>query len=81
MQMRGKEAFLLLKDAMDPEDKVRMALGMYALHRAVSMIRSSGATKEWNLNTLLRLWVRRSAEGSRAHALVKTERSPGTSGP
>ena len=69
--LRSKEATLLIRDGMADEVKVRMALAVYALHRVVSLVRA-GDVREVRINhtTLLRLWVRRAAEGSRASALL-----------
>ena len=68
--IRGREAFFMLHEELTVEDTVRLALGMYALHRAVSHCRSNLGTN-FNITTLLRIWTRRAAENSGAAQLLR----------
>jgi len=54
---------------MHDEDKVRMALGIYALFRTVIYC-SAEHTARPIIPTLLRLWVKRAAEGSKSQTLL-----------
>ena len=52
------------------EDKVRLALGMYALHMTVQHCRHSSQAGDVDIMALLRMFMFRAANGSRARSLL-----------
>ena len=74
MHLRSKEAFLLLHGELSEVDRIRMALGMYALHRLVNRLRhedlAPGTYTPEELVKMLTIWVHIGAEGSRAQRLL-----------
>ena len=69
---RSRETFFLIQDGMTVEDKVRMAIGLYALFRTVAFASKSGLVDcDWN--TLLRIWSKRAAEATNASRLLYDE--------
>ena len=68
--LRSAEAFLLLKDLLD-EDKVRLALNMYDLHMTVQHCRHCTDPTAIDFGAMLRLFVFRAANGSRAMSLLR----------
>lgn len=70
---RSADAFLLLTD-METEDKVRMALAMYALHRTVQYLRHSpNVTAQPDM--LLKGFLNKAAHGSKSCRLLRSERA------
>ena len=69
---RSAEASLLVAEGMSEEDKVRMALGLYALYRVVQ-IRRHNTGIVYQTMPLLKIWTRRAADSSGARALLKTD--------
>ena len=69
LEKRSRETFFMLSSDLTEEDVVRLALGMYALHRSVSHGRTNAGV-EFHTHTLLRVWTRRTAEGSPAQHLL-----------
>lgn len=67
---RSRETFFLLQDGMSAEDKVRMAVGLYALFQTITFASTSGM-KDCDWLALLRIWSRRAAEATRANALLQ----------
>ena len=65
---RSAEAFLLLS-RLDPEDQIRLALGMYALYRTVNLLRHHPQS-ELNPVDLMTRFLRRAAAGSKAVRLL-----------
>ena len=62
--MRSREAFFLVHETMSDMMVVRMALGIYSLQRTIMHCRSTDSSIDHM--TLLRLWMRRAANGSKA---------------
>eukprot|EP00973_Karenia_brevis_P040840 5651870-Karenia_brevis.AAC.1 len=69
MAWRSAEAFLLVAD-MCEEDKVRMALAMYALYRTVQCHRHAAQGEHLDSRSLMKLWIRKAAMGSKASSLL-----------
>ena len=67
--LRSRETFFLVRPGMADEDKIRMALGIYALFRSVIYC-SSEASARPKLMTMLRLWAKRATDGSNARLLL-----------
>ena len=68
---RSAAAALLVSDGMQEEDKVRMALGIYALHRTVQVLRHHSQTTPLDKQKLLKIWTRRAADNSNARSLLR----------
>lgn len=61
----------MLHGELGIEDKVRMALGMFALHRAICHLgMSSEVCNSYDFKTLFRLYCKRGSDGSRSQALL-----------
>ena len=69
LSLRSRETFFLVRPRMADEDKIRMALGIYALFRSVIYC-SSEASARPKLMTMLRLWAKRATDGSNARLLL-----------
>ena len=65
---RKRDRFSIVEKGLDEEDIVRLALGIYALHRAVSSCSNNGTTSF--VKSSLRLWTRVAADNSRAKKLL-----------
>ena len=61
----------MVSDGMQEEDKVRMALGVYALHRTVQVLRHQGHNTPLDKQKLLKIWTKRAADNSHARALLR----------
>eukprot|EP00973_Karenia_brevis_P090148 12401179-Karenia_brevis.AAC.1 len=70
MNLRSAEAFLMVAD-MAEEDKVRMALAMYALYRTVQCYRHATEGGTLNFKALMVLWLKDAASGSKATSLLR----------
>ena len=68
---RCREAVFLLQAGVSDEDKIRMAVSLYALYMLVNHFRWQGTKNNFNYNAVLWIWSRRAAEGSRAWQLLK----------
>ena len=67
--LRSAETFLLLSDISE-EDKIRVALGMYALYRTVQTLRHADLDQVLDHNRLMKMWTRKAAIGSKAVILL-----------
>ena len=67
---RAKESALILSDSIGADDRIRLALALYALFTCVNMTRFGAMPAETNYNTLLRLLAKRGARGSPSSALL-----------
>jgi hypothetical protein len=65
---RSREMFFIVAKGLADDDKCRLALGIYALHRTVSSCRHIEASS--NIKAMLRLWTRIAAENSNAKQLL-----------
>ena len=68
---RAKESALILSDNIGADDRIRLALALYALFTCVNMTRFGAMPAETNYNTLLRLLAKRGARGSPSSALLQ----------
>ena len=69
IQWRSADSFLLLSD-MAEENKVRIAVGMYALYRTVQSLRHNNDDGTVDIKALMRIWVRKAAHRSKAVTLL-----------
>ena len=69
------EHFLAVECGMSDEDKVRMALGIYGLYRAVQVLRIRCNPALSRPMVLLRLWTKRAADGTIAGKLLRYDGS------
>ena len=69
MAWRSAEAFLMLTDMQD-HHKIKLALGMYALHMTVQHCRHSTAKGRLDIHSMLRGFTFRGANGSKARQLI-----------
>ena len=67
---RAKESALILSDSIGADDRIRLALALYALLTFVNMTRFRAMPAEINYTTLLRLLAKRGARGSPSSALL-----------
>jgi hypothetical protein len=67
-RFKSREAFFLLHSDLTDEDKVRLALGMYALHKAV--MHNKFREQVADVKSMLFLWTRRAADFSKAKRLL-----------
>ena len=67
---RCPEAALLVHEALTQEDRVRMAIGTYALYRTVQECRHHPYPASLDCSKLLKIWARRGADDSRASSLL-----------
>jgi hypothetical protein len=69
LQCRSGNAFLLLND-MGPEDKIRLALGMYALYWTVQYLRHHSNTSAQPI-TLMKTFLNKAHQESKSSALLR----------
>ena len=68
--LRSAEAFLSIANGMHEHDKIRMAIGMYALYRTVQTLRHTPPDIRLDPHSLMKLWVHRAAQRSKAATLL-----------
>ena len=68
--LRSGETFLWLSENSD-EDKVRLALGMYALYRTVQTLRHAEGNAQLDCKKLMKIWIKKAAQRSKASALLQ----------
>ena len=66
---RSRDSFFLVGDGLDQDDKIRLAVGLYALLRTVISLKDA-ASRNLDPACMLRLWARRGADGSSARRLL-----------
>jgi len=69
-RMRSKLSFLLLHPDLSDEDRIRIALGVYAVHRLINHIRHNGVSASFQHKRYLSIMCKRGADGSKAASLL-----------
>ena len=82
LSSRSRNTFLLVNADQSVEDRVKMGLGIYAIHRTVQLLRHSNGGVQCDPQQLLRLWTRRASDGTRSRSLLyyDTGNATGTTG-
>ncbi len=64
--LRGKDVFLLIREGLTDIEKVRIALGIYAVYRTVNHMRHADNPGQHDFTAMLSLFAKRGADGSKA---------------
>ena len=70
---RSAEAALLVHKGLPDEDRVRMALGLYSLHRTVQVCRHAPKHDSLDRKRLFKIYLQRAADNSKARNLLRFE--------